>query len=527
MGRYLSEDNPQSVNSDDTGRVATLIAGAAVTAGDLLQTKTDGKVYPLNDSRLVNVTEFGATLFPETVYSSINNATIGWRPAVLRHSNGYIYTVGNTGFSIKRYDITGKLISTIAIDSTTSSVQHRLVELSNGNIAVACCSGSPIYVNYAVVDQDTNIVKAFTQGSYIQSGDVQFGLCALAGGGFSISWSNFNTGVASFRVFNNAGAPTISDTQWGNLSGSSGQGVSSAVCQLSNGNLVLLRSAVNANTKYAIYTPSGVQVKAETLLTTDSFTAQPYIIQPGTGYFCLRVGAQSTNKFYVFNDAGDMQGTPYEPVVNNNAINPAAVLWDGADFFAVFATTAENQMLPIRLVKIPTSGGDGATIFSPYKLATGAQIMSIDAYWDGNNIAIITSQYNVNQRPSYCLISKSGTTIIDPFEFGSLPGTAQGNCVRGFNPGADGVFGAAWIESAPNTAAKLIVVKNVNTAILGVATSPASTGEIAQVATGKGVYKINTMKKIDKPLQFDHTSGKTVPGNSGSIFVNSVILRGI
>ena len=228
--------------------------------------------------------------------------------------------------------------------------------------------------------------------SAIQSGDVQFGLCALAGGGFAISWSNFNTGVASFRVFNNAGAPTISDTQWSSIAASSAQ-VSSAVCQLSNGNLVLLRSAANANTKYAIYTPSGVPVKAETLLTTDSFAAQPYIIQPGTGYFCLRVGAQSTNKFYVFNDAGDMQGAPYEPVVNNNTVNPATVLWDGADFFAVFATTAENQMFPIRLVKIPTSGGDGATVFSPYKIATGAQAMGIDAYWDGNNIAIITSPY--------------------------------------------------------------------------------------------------------------------------------------
>lgn len=526
MGRVISGSSGSSSLSSAASGVNALIAGQVLAKDDLVQIGSDGKVYPLANGDIGKITNSAAAVFAETTYSSPVADISGWRPAVLKHSNGDIYTVGASGCTIKRYSPAGTLKSTTVIDTSVSNYsQWRLAELSNGSIVVTWCAGSPPYAYYAVVDQALSIVKAFTQGSYQQTSSRQYGLCALSGGGFAVSWSDYNSAAVRFRVFDNTGTATIADTQWGTATVS--DPASSAICQLSDGNLALVRSGLTGgtNTKYAIYTTGGAQVKAETQLTTDSLPDQPFILQPGNGYFCLRIGGASAGKFYVFNNAGAQQGTAFGPVTDGGSKNSSALLWDGADFYAVYGTNGTSGTL-IRLVKIPVTGGAGAVSYDTYTTTTAATSSGIDAYWDGSNIAVIALPYNANQKPSYGVVSKAGATVTAPIEFGTAPGTTQGNCVRGFNPGGAFTFGAAWEQSSA-TASKVMVVKNTNTAILGVAQAAANTGDLAQIATGAGTYKVNPLALSTTPLAFDHTTGTTVPGNKGTMLTNSIILRGI
>lgn len=525
MGRFIYGADG-SLQSSSVSGINAILVGQALAKDDLVQLGNDGKLYPLSNGDLGKVTNTNAAVFAETTYSSATVDLEGWRPAVLKHSNGDIYTVGASGCTIKRYSALGELKKTTVIDVSLSGYsQWRLAELGNGSIVITWCAGGPLYVYYAVVDQALAIVKAFTQGSYHQASTRQYGLCALSGGGFAISWSDYNSTAIRFRAFDNTGTATIADTQWG--TGALSDPASSAICQLSNGNLVLVRSgnAGGTNTKFAIYTPGGAQVKAETQLSATSQPSQPFILQAGNGYFCLRIGGPSAGSFYVFNNAGDQQGAVYGPVADGGSKNSSQVLWDGADFYIVYGVNGGSGTL-IRLVKLPITGGANAVSYDTYTTTTAATSSGIDAYWEGSNIAVIALPYNTNQKPSYGVVSKTGATVTAPIEFGTAPGTTQGNCLRGFSGGGAFTFGVAWEQSA-SSASKVMVIKNANTAILGVAQASAAAGELAPIATGAGVYKVNPLALSTTPLAFDHTTGSTVPGNKGTMLTNSVILRGI
>lgn len=521
MGRILEGG---STGAGTPATLSYLLAGQPLASDDLVQIGTDGKVYPVGNGNVGKVTEVGAAVFPETTIHSALCNVAGWRPAALKHSNGDIYTAGSTGCTVKRYSPLGALKQTNTVDQSLSNYnQWRIAELSNGSIVVTWFAANNIY--YAVVDQSLKVVKAFTEGSYHQNRDAQYGLCALSGGGFAISWSHYGTSAVRFRVFNNIGTATIADTQWGTTATS--DPAASAISQLSDGNLCLVRSGSTGgvNTKYAVFTPSGVQVKAETQLSTLSAPDQPFIIEPGDGYFCLRIGGPSSGMFYIFDNAGVQQGAVFGPITDGGTKNPASVLWDGADFYVVYGTNGTSGTL-IRLVKLPVTGGAGAATFDTYVTTTAATTSAIDAYWEGNNIAVIALPYNANQKPSYGVVGKTGVTVTAPIEFGSLPGTTQGNCVRGFHSGDAFTFGAAWEQLSPQ-AMKVMVVKSASTAIFGVAQAAASAGEVAQIAAGAGTYRVNPIGLSTTPSAFDHSTGSTVPGNKGTLLTHSVILRGI
>lgn len=538
MSRYLSIEAAQIASGSAT---ATLIAGAAVTAGDLLQMKSDGKAYPLNDAAGAMVTEPAAALLPMTNFESgSSNSCAGWRPAALVHSNGDIYTVGLTACTIKRYDVTGKAVGAVNVDSSSTIggkySQFRMVELSNGNIAVAFIAGySPFYHYYAVIDQNLNIIKPYTKGPYTTSLSAQFGLCALSGGGFACSWSEYTAGASSFRVFDNSGNPTIADTKWCADIGT--YLLCSSICQLSNGNLVLVRSDDSgiSYTKYAIYTTAGVRVKAETQLTTN--LDQSFIFSARAGYFCLRAGKVGSDKFYVFDNSGVLQGSAYSPGTGKSGTyNSCALLSDGADFFAITASNQYAGYASVRIAKIPASGNAQDVVVNTFTMTVNSEnSLSVDAYLAGDIITVVCfigSNSNANQKAFFFQATKTGVCVTQQTTFGSELPQNSDIAVCAFNPRVAFMCGVAWFDGY--SSCQLAILKTAATAIIGVAASSANVGALAQVSTAKGVYAVNALKHADTPVKFDHTPAvptpatpTTVPGNSGSILSNSVILRGI
>lgn len=540
MPRYLSSDATQSASGSSAA--ATLIAGAAVTAGDLLQMKSDGKAYPINDAAVAAVTELGALLCPMTTTHSGGGAIgcQGWRPAALVHSNGDIYTAGVTACTIKRYDITGKAVGAVNVDANSAIggnySQFRMVELSNGNIAVVFMGGvSPYYPFYAVIDQNLNIIKPYAQGPYAQSVSAQFGLCALSGGGFACAWSEYSAGSSILRVFDNSGNPTIANTKWCADVGS-GYTLSSSICQLSNGNLALVRSGNSGtvNTKYAIYTTAGVQVKAETQLTGDSVVGQSFIFSVRAGYFCLHAGQVGSDKFYVFDNAGVLQGSAYSPgAVGTNTTNPCALLSDGVDFFAITAPGQSGGLQLVQIAKIPISGNAQDVVVTTYSMTVvGGNSLSVDAYLAGDIITVLgfINSNGGGQKPFFFQATKTGVLVTQQTTFGAqvLPNNAS-IAVCALNPRVAFVCGFVWFDGS--SACQLGIAKTASTSIIGVAATSANVGSIAQILIAKGVYVVNALKRADAPVKFDHTptvaTPPAVPGNSGSMLANTVILRGI
>ena len=541
MGRYLSIDAAQSASSNGSGTTA-IIAGSTVVAGDLLQMKSDGKAYPINDAAAAMVTEPAAAMLPITTFASgSSNSCAGWRPPALVHNNGDIYTAGPTACTIKRYDVTGKAVGAVNVDSLSSLgggyAQFTMVELGNGNIAVAFTAGSnPYYHYYAVIDQNLNIIQPCTRGPYTANVNAQFGLCALSGGGFACSWSEYNAGSSSFRVFDNSGNPTIADTKWCADVGS--YILSSSICQLSNGTLVLVRSGNSGiiKTKYAIYTTAGVQVKAETQLTADSSVGQSFIFSARAGYFCLRAGSVGSDKFYVFDNAGVLQGSAYSPgTVGASTFNSCALLSDGVDFFAITASDAYAGYLSVRIAKIPISGNTQDVVVNTFTMTVNSgNSLSVDAYLAGDIITVFgfIGSNALSQKAFFFQATKTGMLVTQQTTFGSVLPNNSGIVVCAFNPRVAFMCGVAWFDGSASC--QLAILKTAATAIIGVAASSANAGDLAQVSTAKGVYAVNALKHADTPVKFDHTPAvptpatpTTVPGNSGSILANSVILRGI
>lgn len=529
MGRVISGDNGGSAFSGTSYDANNIVAGSALEKDDLVQMASTGKVYPVSNGDIGKVTAMSSAIFAETTVISQRVNHMGWRPAILRLADGcYLIVInysGTTGCRVRKYSATGTLLATLDLDTTlASSSDFQIVLLSNGSFAIAWSADFPRYAHYAVISSSLTVVKAMQTGNYYTAGSDQFVICPLSAGGFVIAWGDYNTSANYFQVFDNSGNSVLANTQFGTRSTSGGS--SSIVAQLSNGNLVLVRTGGTAgdNTKYAIRTIAGAVVKAETQIDTTSVANQGVFICVGTGYFVI----YSQTGIRVFDNAGTQQGTTFAGSIGNGSSNKAQILWDGTDFYVIYAT-AGSSVIQVNVLKLPVTGYANATLYQPYTVSgsASATTANIDAFWtNSGDIGIVTLPYNVDQVPARAVVSKAGAVVFPATGFGTTPGANQGECLKAFEPNIPFGFGCMW-EQGATSSTKMMVVKNAETSILGVAQASAAVGDLAQIATAAGVYKVNPLTLSTSPLAFDHTTGTVVPGNKGTMLTNSVILRGI
>lgn len=222
----------RSLTTDTYG--TSLTAGEAIASGDLV-VQANGEAWAAGapDTFLSmgrpTIVAGGNSLTGRSVQAFSAGSSRGplnrVGPLLLASGNAAMMYDNGSGIWLEILTVRGLVASLTRVDSTAqypgrnNQGDFSFAELTNGNIVVAWCSGSPYHVYFSIIDPTGQVIVAPTRfGSGVQVGSSSFmlGLAALTGGGFAITANLFTSSSyqrTCLGVYTNAGAVTLAITE--------------------------------------------------------------------------------------------------------------------------------------------------------------------------------------------------------------------------------------------------------------------------------------------------------------------------
>lgn len=504
----------QSIKNGQTLRMKA--GAAAIARNDLvLLGGLPPQLYPVQTSDYAVVAAAGAAAVAATTYTGFPSNAETRERAVIDPDTSDIFIADSHrsaapsgGCTIWKYNALGALLRTVELDgdaSTTTTSQ--IARLTNGNLLVVWrYIGAPYSIFFAILDKNLAIVVPKTTLATVSTNpQAKIHAVAIAGGGFAFAYAHANvgsyfgvrdaSGAAVYGPTLIAGAPTNASTN--------DAGPRFRLAVLSNGNIFVgihdTYFSGGDGARYCIFTPTGGVVKGYTALTGygNSYTGNdvPPEIDVLNGFVCMAIPSQ---RFYVFNNAGTLQGAPAQVMQGNNTVR---VKSDGTQFWVFSGSGSAAQVS-----RVQTSGAY-VTSALPGVLGVNADVIYDRGQWAiFYNSTYYILAFDANVLPS---VLQSGT-------FGTLGTSLQ-------VIGGIGDFCALSVASG-----KFQIVKLLNASIVGIAQNDVAAGNagtLVSVNPGAGAYPTNECKG-NQGKTFDH-SAAPIAGNKGALFLNSVSLKGI
>lgn len=465
----------------------------------------------------------GQIVAQTSIIASITTADAG--QAVLQNQDKSIFTLtsdnGSNGAKLTKFSAVGVLIGFVDVDTTlTQSRCHKIMELSNGNIAVAfVLAGSPGTLKFAIYNKYLEEIKALTTIASIYTAGTHpfFDAVALSGGGLAVVYQDSGTPAENRLVtYDNVGAAVLAATAVWTRTGTAGTQCH-AMAQLSNGNLAIAVSSNNSVSSFGLYylvcTIAGASVLTPTLLdTTTTFQLIPSIVSSGTGYFAIGRANATNQKAWVFNNAGAIQGSGFSAATGvGNINNQTPLLWGGTDFYLIWHRSSDTKCV---LTKLPVTGSGYAT--NIITTITTQYNFYISAFCKDDYIVAMSESGGTNVAPTLWVVDMTAMRLVDfvGTTFGAVPGSASGDKPKLIAAG-DSAF-IAMYDYSGTAGTNLCVGKWAATAVLGVSSDNVVKNSVVAVANAKGTYRINKIHGSANKA-FDMTSNAMVGGKGAMV----------
>jgi hypothetical protein len=498
-----------------TGAVLNAKAGSsAINAGDLLQYGPRGEAWPSTTVDYAVIANGGAAAVPATTVSAYGPVSSPSRGAsYLSPIDGSIFVLaphiaGAYGMTLYKYSASGTLLLSIITDSQSAATNYNPIvqKLSNGNILCTwLVTGGAIY--YAIYD--VNLIPIVTKTLITTPNTNFYSCCKLTGGGFFVSYPL--AGGISYLILSNTGATVIGSTAIASV-GTTGQ--SSQVIELSNLNVVVAITSfvTSKGLAYSIFDASGTSVVALTYLNTaasNSGYVPELSVMPGYFAASYSIGAGDLSA-YVVSNAGVVQGSAYTnggTIVTSQGM--MRITNDNVSNF--WLTYSDSVSIKQIYTKMPNTGTGYVKTISGLNGNNACDL----AYDRGMLILNSAGIVYVN------LILQSGNVSpISNFNSGVLNG--------------DGIFiktigdFCVYQYGATTSGTKFSIYKYIDASILGVSLTTLAAGNegtIIAMSEGPGGFPLNPLLGSTAKL-FNH-SAANVPANQGTLYQNSVALKGV
>ena len=502
--------------SDTIKNGATLWAPSglpAIAINDLvLASGYPAQLYTVKVADFAAVSAAGTACIPTTTASSGATTSSQRRDILQSQVDGSIFvlaadTSGGFGLQVLKYTAGGALVDTLVLDSTSgvSASNPCMSLLSTGNICVVWPGASNLLA-FEIFDQNFNIIAAKTTIAAAPA-NVFFNSIPLSAGGFAVAYPA-STGVF-LAIYSNTGAVVSAPAL---MASTPVGGLAVKMVQQSGGNIAF---AINSSASgkalgHAIYSVTGTLVLGYTVLdsATSSGSQYPEIAEL-TGFYCCALYSDGTNcAVYVLNNAGAVQGSAFATASATPASNMLKILNDGTAFWVcIFGVGGLS-------VYAPTSGA--GYVSSAMSAITGYS--AFDAFIEHNMIVVAGGTANILFN-----MESNGTVRFKATVAAGLASGVTNVCAI---PGGDFTVIASGAVSGTGTV--FDAFKYATTSIFGISQAAVAAGvggTIVPCNEGPGGYSCNPMLGTSGKA-FDH-SGSTMVGNKGTLFGNSVALKGI
>lgn len=313
MGRYLSDENtiltPQFIN---------LPAGVAVSAGNLLTIRSDGKVYPAPQAGV-----------PASWFNNTSQKTI----SALTQTSYF-----DSGLFTSNYQWPSPYSG--ATNSTGISGTEYTAFLVSGNGGSA---GTGLTVRTML--RNNIIATTFLNTTYTNQNTLS-GIYDLGNGSFLVLYWNSSTSRWVYQILNAAThAVIVAETAVSANANTASSSGTIGVALLSNGNVVLTYlSSGGAGSFWRIISNTGGAIVAETSLSQTGLGT--IMVSAGGGFFVLAFSVGSTLRFRRFTNAGALVGAEINTGVNQSVLGPPYSLfgrhWVRSDGFLVWLNTQNS-----------------------------------------------------------------------------------------------------------------------------------------------------------------------------------------
>ena len=285
MGRYLSDENtiltPQFIN---------LPAGVAVSAGNLLTIRSDGKVYPAPQAGV-----------PASWFNNTSQKTI----SALTQTSYFDSGLFNTNFQWPDWNQG-------ATNSTGISGTEYTVFLVSG------VAGGPSSTGLTVRTMlRNNIVATTVLNTTYTNQQLLSNVFDLGNGTFLVLYWNHNSVRWVYQILNAATHNVIVAETVVSTNASNSTSTAIGVALLSDGNIVFSYAPSGGLLYWRIISNTGTSVVAET---STGVTTGGVNVSAGGGFFVLAYGLSSTLRFRRFTNAGVLVGSEINTGVNQSIL---------------------------------------------------------------------------------------------------------------------------------------------------------------------------------------------------------------
>jgi hypothetical protein len=463
------------------------------------------QLYSVQNADAAAVQNAGGAVIPTTtmIASGAGNPDTREKVVLDPDTLDLFFAAGVSTVAIWKFNSAGALLRSVTLDTggggSTATVMTRM--LTNGNILVAWWfSGTPYGIYFAIVDKNLNTVVAKTLlGNGVANPSPRMHCCPIDGGGFAFAYTIGGAGQY-FGIRDAAGGVVYGPAIIAGTpvpSTANQAGARHRLARLSNGNIFVgvHDSALSDPARYCIFSPTGAVVKAFTVLAgygsafdgAGSGSAGYPEVEVVNGFACMALGSQ---RAYVFNNAGTLQGVP-TPVASGNS--PVRVKSDGTYFWA---------FSPGQVDRIATNGSKVTT--------TGLGFADIagDVLYERGQFVVFDG-------------TKAHVTISDAAGNASVAGT-------GTTSAAAQIIGLGDFSAVMASAGAYSVTKYLSASIVGIAQNDVAAGNagaLVSVNPGPGAYPMNEVRGTPGKT-FDH-SAAAISGCKGVLYANSVNLKGL
>lgn len=268
MSRSLTPQNPLSTNT------ISVSSTGGFSAGDLVYQKSgDFGVIPDGTVTSANFS------IPATVPSG----SVGPSTATLLSTNG------NAG-------------------GGAGSAYPHAAKLTNGNMVVVYCALQNSNYYFRIIDENGTEVVAETQALGVTSVNAVYGqvcVTALTGGGFAMAAAQ-SSGSLTFGIYSNTGTVVAGPTTDATVSLSTAGTFMNIQSRPDGSFIILMNDNTSANTRFKVYSSTGVQVIAWTnVVAYYTYQGRCSVAVRSDNSFVISTWTSSTNiQYYVYTAAG-------------------------------------------------------------------------------------------------------------------------------------------------------------------------------------------------------------------------------
>lgn len=368
LSDFLS--NYSSVSSGMPSAFTNLTAGEAISQGDVVTLGTDGNAYyaadpyylanivrPMSSAAQTDVILNASPISPSSA-PSVNNGTsassLPWQTytgAALSNGNYVVaWQLSATPYSFQFAIFNssgvqqGNVVTlTSPAGTNTTNCCSSIAPLTGGGFAVAMCTNTAPWLQYAVYDNNGNVVKALaTVNATISAANGMVQAIPLSNGGFTLLYSALTNNLIGFAVYDLNGNNTAAFT---NLSAAgSGYIQGAAFTAAQGGGFVVAYSTANNGTQVAKYTNAGVLVGSAVATSGSNYGYSNVAVLTGGGWAVAAVTSTTTTTVSVFNSSGTLVKSTAGPAVTGNVF-PGIVGLSNGDLAVVTPSAASGSGL--------------------------------------------------------------------------------------------------------------------------------------------------------------------------------------